>query len=85
MKDDRQAGRRFMAGFRNSDGVDSIVDSRGKETGVLIDLKKHVTLSEGIYDNWLAEKRKHEPRESFRSVRSRLKRHGKLTIVKSKW
>jgi hypothetical protein len=62
----------------NMEGVQFIVDSQGKKTGVLINFKKHGTLWEDIYDNWLAEKRKHEPRESLESVRARLKSQGKL-------
>ena len=60
------------------EGVQFIVDSRGKKTGVLINLKKYGTLWEDIYDNWLAQKRKHEPRETLQSVRARLKSQGKL-------
>jgi len=62
----------------NMEGVQFIVDSQGRKSGVLINLKKHGTLWEDIYDNWLAEKRKHEPREALRSVRRRLERRGKL-------
>jgi hypothetical protein len=60
------------------DGVQFIVDSEGKKTGAVISLKKHGRLWEDIYDNWLAEKRRREPRETLRSVRLRLKRSGKL-------
>ena len=60
------------------EGVQFIVDSEGNKTGVLIDLRKHGPLWENVYDNWLAEKRKHEPRETLQSVRARLKRQGKL-------
>ena len=60
------------------EGVQFIVDCQGKKTGVLINLKKYGTLWEDIYDNWLAEKRKHEPRETLQSVRARLKSQGKL-------
>jgi hypothetical protein len=59
-------------------GVQFIVDSQEKKTGVLINLKKHGRLWEDIYDNWLAEKRKHEPRETLESVRARLKSQDKL-------
>ncbi len=59
-------------------GVQFIVDSQGKKTGVLINLKKYGALWEDIYDNWLAQKRRHEPRETLQSVRARLKRQGLL-------
>jgi hypothetical protein len=54
----------------NMEGVEFIVDSQG-------------SLWEDIYDNWLAEKRKHEPRETLQFVRDRLKSQGKLRIVNS--
>jgi hypothetical protein len=60
------------------EGVQFIVDSEGKKTSVVINLKKHGRLWEDVYDNWLAEKRKHEPRETLESVRTRLRSHGKL-------
>jgi hypothetical protein len=65
------------------EGVQFIVDSEGKKTSVVINLKRHGRLWEDIYDNWLAEKRKHEPRESLHSVRCHLRRKGKLRIVGS--
>ena len=60
------------------EGVQFIVDSQGKKTAVLIDLRKYGALWEDVYDNLLAQKRKHEPRETLPSVRARLKRQGKL-------
>jgi hypothetical protein len=60
------------------EGVQFIVDSQVKKTGVLLNLRKHGRLWEDIYDNWLAEKRKHEPRETLQSVRDRLRSQGKL-------
>jgi len=59
-------------------GVRFIVDSQGKKTAVLIDLKRCGPLWEDLYDNWLAQKRKKEPRETLQSVRARLKSQGKL-------
>ncbi len=64
------------------EGVQFIVVSQGKKTGVLLNLKKHGRLWEDIYDNWLAEKRKHEPRETLHYVRARVKGQGKLRAVK---
>jgi hypothetical protein len=60
------------------EGVQFVVDAQGKKTGVLINLKKNGTLWEDIYDNWLAQQRKREPRETLQAVRIRLKRQGKL-------
>jgi hypothetical protein len=62
----------------NIEGVRFIVDSQGKKTGAVVNLKKHGSLWEDIYDNWLAQKRKHEPRETLQFVRAGLKRQGKL-------
>jgi hypothetical protein len=64
--------------IRHMDGVQFLVDSQGKKTGVVRNLKKHGHLWEDIYDNWLAQKRKHEPRETLQFVRARLKRQGRL-------
>jgi hypothetical protein len=66
------------------EGVRFTVDSEGKKTSVVINLKRHGRLWEDIYDNWLAEQRKHEPHESLHSVRRRLRRKGKLGILRSK-
>ena len=60
------------------EGVRFIVNAQGKKTEVLLNLKKHGALWQDVYDQLLAEKRKHEPRETLSSVRARLKRQGKL-------
>lgn len=59
-------------------GIQFVVDEAGKETAVVIDLKRHRRVWEDFYDNLLAERRKNEPRESWAKVKSRLKRTGKL-------
>jgi hypothetical protein len=59
-------------------GGQFIVDSQGQKTAVLIDLRKYGDLWEDLYDNWLAQKRKKEPRETLQTVRERLKCQGKL-------
>ena len=65
-------------------GIQFIVDSQGRKTSVVINLKKHGRRWEDIYDTWLAEQRKLEPRKTLESVRSRLRRKVKLGIVRSK-
>lgn len=65
------------------EGVQFIIDGTGEKTGVVIDLKKHAQLWEDYYDSLLAEKRKHEPRESLKSVKQRLPRLGKLSADES--
>jgi hypothetical protein len=54
-------------------GIDFVTDERGRKKAVLIDLKKHGRLWEDVYDAWVCESRKKEPRESLESVKARLK------------
>ena len=54
-------------------GVRFITSNRGKQTAVLIDLKRNAALWEDFYDRALAESRAHEPRESLLSVKERLR------------
>lgn len=56
-----------------------MVDSRGKKTAAVIDLRRHRKLLEDFFDTLLVESRAHEPRESLDSVKRRLKvarKHG---------
>jgi hypothetical protein len=60
-------------------GVSFMVDSRGKKTAAVIDLRRHRKLLEDFFDTLLVESRAHEPRESLDSVKRRLKvarKHG---------
>ncbi len=59
-------------------GVQFVFDEKGRRTGVLIDLVKNSDLWEDVFDQALARKRAHEPRESFEVVKRRLRRLGKL-------
>lgn len=59
-------------------GIQFVTDERGTKTAVLIDLKKHGELWEDFYDALVARQRAHEPRESFESVKRRLRKAGKL-------
>jgi hypothetical protein len=54
-------------------GFQFVTDARGRKTAVLIDLKKHGRLWQDVYDAFLAESRKKEPRESLTTVKARLK------------
>jgi hypothetical protein len=54
-------------------GFQFVTDERGRKTAVMIDLKKHGRLWQDVYDAFLAESRKKEPRESLQSVKARLK------------
>ncbi len=50
-----------------------MIDSRGKKTAAVIDLRRHGKFWEDFYDTVLAESRAHEPRESLDFVKRRLK------------
>lgn len=54
------------------EGVQYIVDEKGRPTAVVIDLKEHGDLWEDFYDRALAESRRDEPREALESVRARI-------------
>jgi hypothetical protein len=54
-------------------GVQFLADGRGETTGVLLDLRHHRRLWEDIYDTWIAEHRKDEPRVAWKDVKRRLK------------
>lgn len=60
-------------------GVQFMVDSQGKKTAVVIDLRKHAELWEDFYDAAVAGQRRKEPRESLESVKRRLRQRSKLT------
>jgi hypothetical protein len=59
-------------------GIQFLVDEKGRRHAVVIDLNQHAELWEDLYDNLIAEERKHEPRENWGVVKQRLKRAGKL-------
>lgn len=61
------------------EGIQFVTDRRGKKTAVLIDLRKHGELWEDVYDSFVARKRAREPRESFESVKKRLRHQRKLS------
>jgi len=50
-----------------------MVDSLGKKTAAVIDLRWHRKLWEDFHDTLLADSRSREPRESLASVKRRLK------------
>jgi hypothetical protein len=54
-------------------GITFMVDSSGKKTAAVIDLRRHRKLWEDFFDTLLAESRAREPRESLDSVKRRLK------------
>jgi len=58
-------------------GVEFLVNDRGQKRAVLIDLKKHGALWEDLYDAYLVQARRREPRESLAQVKRLLSRPSK--------
>ncbi len=59
-------------------GIHYLVNEKGEKTAVQIDLKEYGELWEDFYDSLIAKQRINEPRESYESVKERLKKQGKL-------
>ena len=59
-------------------GIRYVTDERGERIAVQIDLKKHGGLWEDFLDILTAKRRKNEPRESLASVKTKLRKNGKL-------
>ena len=49
-----------------------MIDSKGKKTAAIINLRRHRKLWEDFYDTALAQSRAGEPREGLASVKRRL-------------
>jgi len=54
---------------RDIPGIAFVVDSRGRRKSVLIDLEQHGSLWEDLYDAYVAQQRRAEPRESLGTVK----------------
>jgi hypothetical protein len=50
-------------------GIAFQVDSRGRRKSVVIDLEQHGSLWEDLYDSYVAQQRRTEPRESLATVK----------------
>ena len=61
-------------------GITYVTNENGKRVAVQIDLKKYGEVWEDFYDVLTAKKRQNEPRESLASVKTRLKKKGKLNV-----
>ncbi|NUN68247.1 MAG: hypothetical protein HUU02_00880 [Bacteroidetes bacterium] len=59
-------------------GIEYVVDSKGRKKAVVVDLKVHGDAWEDFYDSLTARMRANEPRESYASVRAKLKSKGKV-------
>ena len=64
--------------MRTVPGVKILRDARGRETAVVIDLKRHRALWEDFADVAIAKARTKEPTESLVAVRAKLLRAGRL-------
>ncbi len=59
-------------------GIQYVIDERGKKKAVVVDLKVHGDAWEDFYDSLIAKMRVNEPRESYSSVKAKLKAKGKI-------
>jgi len=55
-------------------GIKFVINEKGSKSAVMIDLKIHGKLWEDFYDALKVRQRKNEPRETFDSVKKRLKK-----------
>jgi hypothetical protein len=55
-------------------GVEFLVNQGGHKRAVLIDLKKHAALWEDLFDAYLVQRRRRQPRESLAHVKGLLQR-----------
>jgi hypothetical protein len=60
------------------EGIQFVVDEKGEQVAVQIDLRRYRDLWEDFYDSLIARSRAAEPRESLEVVRELLRKQGKL-------
>ena len=60
------------------EGIQFVTNDKGERVAVQIDLRKHGTVWEDVYDSITARQRSKEPRESLDSVKKRLVKRRKL-------
>lgn len=60
------------------EGIQFVVDEKGEQVAVQIDLRRYRELWEDFYDSLIARSRTIEPRESLDVVRELLRKQGKL-------
>ena len=56
------------------DGINFVIDSKGRKTAAIINLRRYRKLWEDFYDFALMASRADEPREAFDAVTRRLER-----------
>jgi hypothetical protein len=54
-------------------GITFMIDSKGRKTAAVIDLRRHRRIWEDFYDTALVKSRAHEPRQSLASVKRRMR------------
>jgi hypothetical protein len=59
------------------EGIDFLVDSKGNQIAVQIDLRTHRDIWEDFYDTLIARLRKNEPTETWEKVKKHLISAGK--------
>jgi hypothetical protein len=64
----------------NMPGIEFLIDRKGRKKSVLIDLTKHGTLWEDLYDAYLAHRRRDEPRESLAIVKRLIQAKAKRKV-----
>ena len=50
-------------------GIEFVVDARGRRKSVIIDLERHRALWEDLFDAYVAQQRRNEPREPLSKVK----------------
>lgn len=61
----------------NMPGIEFLIDTKGRKKAVLIDLKKHKSLWEDLYDAYVAHRRRNEPRETLAQVKRLIEQKAK--------
>ncbi len=74
----RRVGLTSSGKEKSMEGIQYVVDDRGKRIAVMIDLQRHGALWEDFCDNLTARSRAEEPRETLDFVKETLRKQGKL-------
>jgi hypothetical protein len=53
-------------------GIEFVVDARGRRKSVIIDLERHGALWENLFDAYVTQQRRNEPREPLSRVKKRV-------------
>ena len=61
--------RMSVRSLKEVPGIEFVVDARGRRKSVVIDLGRHRALWEDLFDAYIAQQRRDEPRESLSKVK----------------